>query len=114
MYDYTGCDLVMIGRGSYGRPWVFEQVRKYLENGEIMPEPDIETRLAVMKKHCEMLCRYKGEKQGMKEARKNVQWYLKGLRGSAKLRARCGELVELKDLERFAELIRTESEDIGG
>ena len=43
-----------------------------------------------------------------------VQWYLKGLRGSAKLRARCGELVELKDLERFAELIRTESEDIGG
>ncbi len=114
MYDYTGCDLVMIGRGSYGRPWVFEQVRKYLENGEIMPEPDIETRLAVMKKHCEMLCRYKGEKQGMKEARKNVQWYLKGLRGSAKLRARCGELVELKDLDRFAELIRTESEDIGG
>ncbi len=114
MYDYTGCDLVMIGRGSYGRPWVFEQVRKYLENGVILSEPDIETRLAVMKKHCEMLCRYKGEKQGMKEARKNVQWYLKGLRGSAKLRARCGELVELKDLERFAELIRTESEDIGG
>ena len=111
MYDYTGCDLVMIGRGSYGRPWVFEQVRKYLQNGEIMPEPDLEEKLAVMKKHCELICRYKGEKQGMKEARKNVQWYIKGLRGSAKLRGRCSELVQLSDLEMMIDAIRTENSD---
>ena len=111
MYDYTGCDLVMIGRGSYGRPWVFEQVRKYLQNGEIMPEPDLEEKLAVMKKHCELICRYKGEKQGMKEARKNVQWYIKGLKGSAKLRGKCSELVKLSDLDIMTDAIRTENKD---
>ncbi len=111
MYDYTGCDLVMIGRGSYGRPWVFEQVRRYLETGEEMPEPDLETKLAVMKQHCELICKYKGERQGMKEARKNVQWYIKGLRGSAKLRAKCSELVQLSDLDMMIEAIRTENKD---
>lgn len=111
MYDYTGCDLVMIGRGSYGRPWVFEQVRKYLQSGEIMPEPDLEEKLAVMKKHCELICRYKGEKQGMKEARKNVQWYIKGLKGSAKLRGKCSELVKLSDLDIMTDAIRTENKD---
>lgn len=111
MYDYTGCDLVMIGRGSYGRPWVFGQVKRYLESGEVMPEPDLETKLAVMKRHCELICRYKGEKQGMKEARKNVQWYIKGLKGSAKLRGRCSELVEISDLDMMIEAIRTENKD---
>ena len=111
MYDYTGCDLVMIGRGSYGRPWVFEQVKHYLETGEQLPEPDLETRLEVMREHCGLLCKYKGEKQGMKEARKNVQWYTKGLRGSAKIRCKCAELVTLSDLEGIAELIRLENEN---
>ena len=111
MYDYTGCDLVMIGRGSYGRPWVFEQVRRYLGNGEIIPEPDLETKIAVMKKHCELICKYKGEKQGMKEARKNVQWYIKGLKGSAKLRGKCSELVMLSDLDKMIEMIRMENSD---
>ena len=95
LYEHTGCDLVMIGRGSYGKPWVFEQVKRYLENGEVMPEPDLEEKMRVMKEHCELICKYKGERQGMKEARKNVQWYIKGLRGSAKLRGRCSELVQL-------------------
>ena len=111
LYEHTGCDLVMIGRGSYGRPWVFEQVKRYLENGEVMPEPDLETKIAVMKEHCELICKYKGEKQGMKEARKNVQWYIKGLRGSAKLRGRCSELVQLSDLEMMIDAIRTENSD---
>ena len=111
MYDYTGCDLVMIGRGSYGRPWVFEQVKRYLQSGEVMGEPDLETKIAVMKKHCELICRYKGEKQGMKEARKNVQWYIKGLKGSAKLRGKCSELVCLSDLDKMIDAIRTENSD---
>lgn len=111
MYEHTGCDLVMIGRGSYGRPWVFEQVRRFLETGEVMPEPSLETKLAVMKEHCELICSFKGEKQGMKETRKNVQWYIKGLRGSAKLRSRCSELVTLADLDVMIDAIRTENCD---
>ena len=111
LYEHTGCDLVMIGRGSYGKPWVFEQVKRYLENGEVMPEPDLEEKMRVMKEHCELICKYKGERQGMKEARKNVQWYIKGLRGSAKLRGRCSELVQLSDLEMMIDAIRTENSD---
>ena len=98
MYEQTGCDLVMIGRGSYGRPWVFRDVKHYLETGEKLPEVSIEEKMAVMKKHCELICKYKGERQGMKEARKNCAWYVKGLKGSARLRAQCGGLNTISDL----------------
>lgn len=50
----------MIGRGSYGRPWVFRDVKHYLETGEKLPEVSIEEKMAVMKKHCELICKYKG------------------------------------------------------
>ena len=98
MYEQTGCDLAMIGRGSYGRPWVFRDVKHYLETGEKLPEVSIEEKMAVMKKHCELICKYKGERQGMKEARKNCAWYVKGLKGSARLRAQCGGLNTISDL----------------
>ena len=105
MYEQTGCDLVMIGRGSYGRPWVFRDVKHYLETGEKLPEVGIEEKMAVMKKHCELICKYKGERQGMKEARKNCAWYVKGLKGSAKLRAHCGGLDTLCDLYKMIDFI---------
>lgn len=105
MYEETGCDLVMLARGSYGRPWVFREIGHYLETGEILPEPSIEEKMSVMIRHCEYLCRYKAEKQGMKEARKNVAWYVKGLKGSAKLRAECGNLDTLEQAKEMAERI---------
>lgn len=98
MYDCTGCDLVMIGRGSCGRPWVFRDVKHYLETGGEPAPMTVEEKMAVMKKHCELICHYKGERQGMKEARKNCAWYVKGLKGSARLRAACGGLSTLDDL----------------
>lgn len=103
MYDETGCDLVMVGRGSYGRPWVFRDIKHYLETGENLPEMTAEEKMSVMIKHCEYLCRYKGEKQGMKEARKNVAWYVKGMKGSSKLRAACGNLSTLDEAKKMAE-----------
>lgn len=105
MYDLTGCDLVMLARGSYGRPWVFRQIKHYLETGEALPEPSLEERMSIMVRHCEYLCRYKGEKQGMKEARKNVAWYVKGLPNSARLRAECGNLCTLEQVKEMAEQI---------
>lgn len=111
MYEQTGCDLVMLARGSYGRPWVFREIRHYLETGETLPEPDITEKMSIMLRHCEYLCKYKGESQGMKEARKNVAWYVKGLPGSAKLRAACGELNTLNDARRMAEKIIAENTD---
>lgn len=105
MYDETGCDLVMIGRGSYGRPWVFENVREYLINGKILPEPDVQTKMQIMKRHCELICHYKGEEQGMKEMRHNFAWYIKGLNGASKLRGSSGELSTLDSMYKMIDTI---------
>lgn len=105
MYEQTGCDLVMVGRGSYGRPWIFREIREYLQTGRLLPEISLEEKMNVMLRHARLLCRYKGEKQGMKEMRKNVAWYIKGLPGSAKIRGESGNLNTYSDLEKTAELI---------
>lgn len=105
MYEQTACDLVMIGRGSYGKPWIFREVKHYLETGQLLPEISLEEKMSVMLRHGRMLCKYKGEKQGMKEMRKNVAWYIKGLPGSARMRGDCGLLNHYSDLETMAEQI---------
>ncbi len=92
MFEYTGCDLVMIGRGALGNPWLFAQVNA-LMRGEAMPEaPTLETRLAVMRQEIALLIKDKGESTGFREARKHVSWYMTGLRGAAQLRRMCGEI----------------------
>lgn len=105
MYEQTNCDLVMIGRGSYGKPWIFHEVKHYLETGQKLPEISLEEKMSVMLRHGRMLCKYKGEKQGMKEMRKNVAWYIKGLPGSARMRGDCGLLNQYSDLEVMAQQI---------
>lgn len=105
MYEYTGCDLVMIGRGSYGNPWVFSEIARYLETGELLPRPDVCERMEVMLEHISLICAQKGEKCGMKEARKHAAWYLKGLRGAAGLRRECGSLSAYSDAESLAEQV---------
>lgn len=107
MYKETGCDLVMIGRGSYGRPWVFEQVRHYFETGEVLPEPTLQKRMEMMLRHAKMLCSELGEEHGMREARKHVIWYVKGLPNSASIRNGCSTLTEYSVLEKMAEGIVT-------
>ncbi len=99
MYKETGCDLVMIGRGSYGRPWVFEEVKSYLENGVKLPEKTVEEKMAVLLRHAKMICDDIGESKGMREARKNVAWYMKGMPKAAQYRGRCAYLNTLSDLE---------------
>lgn len=98
MYRETGCDLVMIGRGSCGKPWIFAQVRHYLETGEILPEPSLERRLEMMCRQVELAVRYKGERIGMSEARRQCAYYLKGMPNAAALRNKCGKLSSLNDL----------------
>lgn len=63
MYKQTGCDLVMIGRGSYGRPWLFSQIKSYMETGEYAPEPTLEEKLAIMLHQAELTVGFKGEKR---------------------------------------------------
>lgn len=104
MYDKTGCDFVALGRASYGNPFVFEQINAFFEGKEYKPKT-LEKRVETMLLHAEKIVEYKGEHQGMKEARKNIAWYVKGLPSAAKIRNRCSELNKLKDLYLLCEEI---------
>ena len=111
MYEETGCDLVMIGRGALGNPWIFGEIREYLVHGNRLAPLPLTDKLSIMKKHIALLCRYKGERIGMQEARKHAAWYMKGLRGAASLRRHCSELSCLEDLDRLCELILRENSE---
>ena len=88
MLEYTGCDAVMIGRGSQGNPFIFKSTVEYLENGVLLPEPTWEDRLDIAEKHMDMLADYKGEVIGIREMRKHLGWYIKGLPHSAEMRVK--------------------------
>lgn len=99
MYRYTGCDLVMIGRGSYGKPWLFKQIKHYLETGEKLPDPTLEERLDTMMHQAEMAVEYNGVRMAMSELRRQCAFYLRGMPGAAALRNRCGSLSCMDDLK---------------
>ena len=86
MIDETGCDAVMIGRGAQGNPFLFKQIAEYLETGEVTYHPTPHEKLTQMTEHIEMLIAEKGEYIGIREARKHIAWYIKGLPGAAKLK----------------------------
>lgn len=88
MLDVTGCDAVMIGREGRGNPWIFRNVRHYLETGREPPPPTLEERAAMALRHFDLLLRYKGETRAVLEMRKHLAWYTRGLRGAARLRER--------------------------
>ncbi|MCK4361131.1 MAG: tRNA dihydrouridine synthase DusB [Bacteroidales bacterium] len=71
-------DGLMIGRGSYGNPWIFKQIKHYLNTGEILPQPDINERVNICKKHLEKSIEWKGDRRGIFEMRKHYRSYFKG------------------------------------
>ena len=109
MLEETGCDYLMVGRGALGRPWVFSQISAYLKEGVILPEPPVSERMLVMLRHIRLLCEYKGERVGIREARKHAAWYIKGIRGAAAYRQQVGSLESLEQLEEMAFKIVKES-----
>ena len=110
LMEDTGCDMVMIGRGALGRPWVFSQINAYLEHEVLLPEPTVTEKMLVMLRHIEKLCEYKGERVGIREARKHAAWYTKGLHGAANYRARIGLISSVEELRQIAlELVEQNS-----
>ncbi len=105
MLNETGCDHLMIGRGALGTPWIFARINEYFTSGKILPEPGIEEKMAVMIKHIGLLCEYKGDYVGMREARKHAGWYIKGMRGAATFRREIGELETMDQLKKLAERV---------
>lgn len=106
MYEYTNCDLVMIGRGSYGRPWLFGQIRDYFGGKPVRPEPELDEKLSIMRRHIELLVADKGERTGMKEARRQAAWYIKGISCAAKFRNLFGGMNTLTDLDNLVVQIK--------
>ncbi|MFV0497212.1 MAG: tRNA dihydrouridine synthase DusB [Candidatus Fimivivens sp.] len=92
MFEYTGCDLVMIGRGALGNPWLFGQVNALMRGESMVATPALKIRLEVMQQEIALLIANKGAHVGFREARKHVGWYMSGLRGAAQLRRLCGEI----------------------
>ncbi len=102
MMEETGCDMVMVGRGALGRPWIFQEINAYLNHEVILPEPSVTQKMHVMLKHIEKICEYKGERVGIREARKHAAWYTKGLHGAANYRARIGLINSIEELQQIA------------
>lgn len=88
LLEYTGCDAIMVGRGAQGNPWIFKRILHYLKTGELLPEPTAEERVEKALRHSQMLIDYKGEYIGIREMRKHMAWYMKGLPGAAELRGK--------------------------
>lgn len=86
MLEYTGCNAVMVARGAQGNPWIFTQINELLEYGEVKTVPTPKEKLITALKHTEGLVKAKGEARGIKEARKHIAWYIKGMRGSGAIK----------------------------
>lgn len=105
MYEETGCDLVMIGRGSYGNPFLFREIRALLADEPKPAPPTLEEKLQTMRHQVELAVQYKGEYIGMRESRRTAAFYLKGMPGAPKLRNMCSSLSTLSDLDRVIETV---------
>ena len=97
MFEYTGVDGIMIGRGSFGNPWIFRNIIYYLQNGEKLSEPTNQEKLEVMKKHIKLAVEEKG-KIAIKELRKHIAWYTKNMKNSSEFRNSINKIETEKEL----------------
>ena len=88
MLDETGCDAVMIGRGTLGNPWFIKQCVEYLEDGVVKTAPSFYDKIDMIKRHYELLKKYNNEKVALLEIRTHALWYIKGIPGSKEFKNR--------------------------
>ena len=97
--EFTKCDAVMIGRGSYGNPYIFKQISHYLDTGELLKEQELVDKIADLKEYAKDLISYKGEFMAMKELRGQAGWFIKGCHNGSKIRQRLSCISTYEDLE---------------
>lgn len=97
MFQETGVDGIMIGRGSFGNPWIFQKIIHFLETGEKLPDPSNEEKLKIMKEHIDLAVKEKGE-IAVKELRKQIAWYTKSLKNSSEFRNSINKIETKKEL----------------
>ena len=98
MVEQTGCDGVAVGRAAQGNPWIFEQIRDAFA-GRSVREPEPEEKLRVLMRHARALAELKGEEIAVKEMRRHVVCYVKGMRDAARLRTQVNQVIALEQLE---------------
>lgn len=101
MLDLTNCDGVMIGRGALGNPWMLYRTIEYLETGKLLPDPTPEEKIRIAILHMDRLVALKGEAVAVREMRKHLAWYLKGLKGSARIKDVIMEETKRDDMVRI-------------
>jgi len=102
MLDQTGCDAILIARGAQGNPWIFSEVLHYLKTGEPLKRPSPEDVVEMIRRHKELMIEEKGAYVALREMRKHVSWYTKGMKHSTVLRK---EINTLEDMDGFDALI---------
>lgn len=101
MQEQTGCDGVMIARGAQGNPWIFSELIAYEKTGEMPKRPDVDEIRQMMLRHARLQLQYKGDYTGIREMRKHVAWYTKGLHNAARLRDDINSVESYEELEKI-------------
>jgi nifR3 family TIM-barrel protein len=105
MLEYTKCDAIMVGRAAQGNPWIFQRINHYFNTGEILPEPTAQQKVEKALRHTCMLIEYKGEYIGVREMRKHISWYMKGIKGAAELREKVNRANSYNEIEQLLQKI---------
>ena len=111
MYETTGCDFVMVGRGAQGNPFVFDEINAFFEGREYI-SPTLEDKFKTLFKQVELMHRYKDPRNAILESRKHTAWYMQGLNGAANLRRMCGEINSLEDITAICEKALEQNKDL--
>lgn len=106
-FERYGVDGIMIGRASFGHPWIFREIKYYLEHGEPMPEPSVADKVTLARQHLALSLEYKGEPRGIYEMRRHLSNYFKGLPDFKELRMRMVTTLDPSELDGiFDEVLR--------
>lgn len=101
LFEQTGCDLIAVGRGALGAPWIFAQIEAFLTSGVVLPDPPVSKRMQTLYRQVRLAAEHKGEKLAVLQARKHAAWYMRGMRDAAALRREAASLTTLTQLEEF-------------
>ncbi|HHV16434.1 MAG TPA: tRNA dihydrouridine synthase DusB [Gelria sp.] len=108
MMEETGCDAVMIGRAALGNPFIFRETVELLEDGHRISPPTIEQRIAAAYQHLELACSFKGEAIAIRQMRKHLAWYTRGLRGAARIREEINQATTRPEIHTILDKVRSE------
>ncbi|QYR21634.1 tRNA dihydrouridine synthase DusB [Paenibacillus sp. sptzw28] len=110
LLDHTGCDGVMIGRGALGNPWMLYRTIHYLTEGELLADPTPREKMEIAIVHMDRLVKLKGESVAVREMRKHLAWYLKGLPGAARVK---DVIMEETSRDKMAQILSGYIESLG-